>query len=562
MNPWMPFGVHGVAEAAALFALTFLSEDAAVLSAAVMVASGMMSWELGFAACFFGIWLGDLWLYGMARAFGAPFAARFEVAPAMMRSQAWFEKRGALVLVVSRFVPGLRLPSYLAAGTMRFPVKLFTLVTGVVAAVWVAAIFVGGRFLGVGKIPFLRDHAIWLAVGAVAVVGATAWTRSGVRPAADRSIPRSGRSAVEKCRSAERVDRRRDTRRSLGARFTQWEFWPAWIFYMPVGFFYAWLGLRHRSFTLPTAANPGLPMGGLVGESKFDTLRVLQSACPKETAQTWLIGTGPADERFAELRTLAESQTVTLPFILKPDIGQRGVGVKLIRSTEAARDYLSTVTVPVVLQRYAPGPREVGVFYYRLPAEATGHIFAITEKIFPVIEGDGERTLAELILADRRASIVAHTYLRRFAESRDTVLAAGETLKLVEAGNHAQGCIFQDGMHLATPELLRTLDRISQSVPGFFIGRYDIRYATDDDLRSGCGLTIMELNGAGAEATSIYDARNSLLSAYRTLYRQWELVFRIGALNRTRGTRPASLLTLLREWRRTTRLIADYPIAD
>ena len=107
--------------------------------------------KLGFAACFFGIWLGDLWLYGMARAFGAPFVARFEVRTAMQRSQAWFEKRGSLVLVVSRFVPGLRLPSYLAAGAMRFPLRSFMLVTGVAAAVWVTAIFVGGHFLGVGE---------------------------------------------------------------------------------------------------------------------------------------------------------------------------------------------------------------------------------------------------------------------------------------------------------------------------------------------------------------------------------------------------------------------------
>jgi hypothetical protein len=334
------------------------------------------------------------------------------------------------------------------------------------------------------------------------------------------------------------------------------------LFYTPVGFFYAWLALRHHSFTLPTAANPGIPMGGLVGESKFETLRVLQCACPNETAQTCLIEPGAADDRFAELHILVESHAVSLPFILKPDIGQRGVGVKLIRSMEAARDYLATVAVPVLLQRYAAGPREVGVFYYRLPGEATGHIFAITEKIFPVIEGDGERTVEELILADPRAAIVAQTYLRRFADLRDTVLARGETLKLVEAGNHAQGCIFRDGMHLATPELLAALDRISQSVPGFFIGRYDIRYATDDDLRAGRGLTILELNGAGAEATSIYDARNTLLSAYRTLYRQWELVFRIGALNRARGTRPVSLPTLLREWRRTSAFIADYPFAD
>ncbi|MGB8166293.1 MAG: VTT domain-containing protein [Chthoniobacteraceae bacterium] len=545
MAPWMPFGVHGVAEAAALFALTFLSEDAAVLSAAVMVAGGMMPWELGFAACFFGIWIGDLWLYGMARAFGAPFAARFAVAPALMRSQAWFEKRGAFVLVVSRFVPGLRLPSYLAAGAMRFSLKSFIIVTGLAAAAWVAAIFVGGHFLGVGKIPFLRDHAIWLAVGAAATAGASMMLKPVLqRRAAQEQLARFSQWLAPL------------------RRWTQWEFWPSWLFYAPVGFFYAWLALRHRSFTLPTAANPGIPMGGLVGESKFETLRVLQGACPDETAQTWLIEPGDAETRCAGLHRIVESQAVSLPFILKPDVGQRGVGVKLIRSMEAARDYLAAVSVPVLLQRYAAGPREVGVFYYRLPDEATGHIFAITEKIFPVIEGDGERTVEELILADPRAAIVAHTYLRRFAEQRTTVLARGEKLKLVEAGNHAQGCIFQDGMHLATPELLDKLDRISQSVLGFFIGRYDIRYATDDDLRAGRGLTILELNGAGAEATSIYDARNSLLSAYRTLYRQWELVFRIGALNRARGTRPASLPMLLREWQRTSALIADYPFAD
>jgi membrane protein DedA with SNARE-associated domain len=525
----LPLG--GVPEAAALFALTFLSEDAAVPSAAVMVASGVLSWELGFAACFLGIWLGDLWLYGMARALGAPFVTRFHIAPAVQRSQAWFEKRGSLVLVVSRFVPGLRLPSYLAAGAMCFSLRTFTIVTGLATAAWVTAIFVGSHFLGVGQVPLIREHAPWIALVAVATALAAMALRRVRWPAFVR-------------------------------RWTQWEFWPAWLFYAPVGCFYAWLGLRHRSFTLATAANPGLPMGGLVGESKFDTLRVLQCACPDAVAETWLLAPGTPDDRFVELHIIVESHAVTLPFILKPDVGQRGVGVKLIRSLAAARAYLEEVTAPVLLQRYAPGPGEVGVFYYRLPEESAGHIFAITEKIFPVIAGDGERTVAQLIAADPRAAIVAHTYLRRFAHLRETVLAPGTTLKLVEAGNHAQGCIFRDGRHLATPELLATLDRISQSVPGFFIGRYDIRYATDDDLRAGRGLAILELNGAGAEATSIYDARNTLLSAYRTLYRQWALVFRIGALNRARGHGAASTAQLLAAWRQTSALVAAYPLAD
>lgn len=94
-----------------------------------------------------------------------------------------------------------------------------------------------------------------------------------------------------------------------------------------------------------------------------------------------------------------------------------------------------------------------------------------------------------------RAAIVADTYLRRFAAQLQRVLARGEILKLVEAGNHAQGCVFRDGMHLATSALTAVIDRISQSIPGFFIGRYDLRYTADEDLHAGRGFTILELNG-------------------------------------------------------------------
>ena len=105
------------------------------------------------------------------------------------------------------------------------------------------------------------------------------------------------------------------------------------------------------------------------------------------------------------------------------------------------------------------------------------------------------------------------------------------------------------------------MDAISQRIPGFFIGRYDIRYASEEDLRAG-RFGIVELNGSGAEATSIYDARNSLLAAYRTLFRQWRLVFEIGAANRTRGTAAPPIASIFRAWRENSALVATYPIAD
>src|SRR5207249_8627842 len=111
-------------------------------------------------------------------------------------------------------------------------------------------------------------------------------------------------------------------------------------------------------------------------------------------------------------------------------------------------------------------------------------------------------------------------------------------------------------------ELERRIDEISQKLEGFFIGRYDLRYSSEDDLRAGCNFQIIELNGAASEATSIYDARNSLLAAYRTLFRQWELVFAIAAANRRRGAGATSLALLWRKWREYSQLVGTYPTAD
>jgi hypothetical protein len=345
-------------------------------------------------------------------------------------------------------------------------------------------------------------------------------------------------------------------------RFKYWEFWPAWMFYPPVAVYCLWLSIKHRGLTLPTAANPGIFSGGLVGESKMATLKNLMESSPEFTAEAELLQGTSSQERLESLLEICRRCGIEYPFILKPDVGQRGAGVKLVRSEVQVRDYLDRTTAPLIVQRYAPGPHEAGVFYYRFPYEFAGHIFAITEKVFPKIVGDGQSTIAELIWKDRRARFLVDKYLQRLHERREEVLAAGETLKLVEAGNHAQGCIFRDGMHLSSPALIETIDSISRKLPGFYIGRYDIRYASEADLRAGRDFQIVELNGAASEATSIYDSRNSLFNAYRTLFHQWDLVFSIGAANRRNGIGTTGISLLWRHWRDYANWAASYPSAD
>lgn len=535
----MPF-----AKAAGFFFATFVLEDAAAVGAGLLLASGGISWPPAFIACFLGIWMGDAGLYFLARYAGRGWFERSSLrrfSAKVAGSERWFAERGTSILVFSRLVPGARLPTYLAAGFLRVPLARFLFVTGVASCLWTIAVLFLAQAFGTRLTSWLGTykHAGLMSIGA------------GVILLAVLQLLRRAFRNFNFRRFADRL-----------ARWRHWEFWPAWVFYPPVAIYCLWLAVKYRGLTLPTAANPGIFSGGMVGESKSAMLKELHDTSPEFTAEAEVIDGDSAEARLRSLVDIRARLNLSFPFILKPDVGQRGVGIKLVRSREQAAAYLRQTSAPLVVQRYATGPQEAGVFYYRFPHETRGHIFAITEKIFPKLVGDGRHTIGELIERDPRARFVADTYLKRFASRRDEVLAAGAELKLVEAGNHAQGCIFRDGMRLCTPELAARLDEISQKLHGFFIGRYDIRFASEDDFRAGKYFQIIELNGAASEATSIYDARNTLWSAYRTLFRQWDLVFAIGAANRRRGCSVTKLMLVWAKWREYSRMAVTYPIAD
>src|SRR5437773_727481 len=382
----------------------------------------------------------------------------------------------SLKFVAGRFVPGWRLPTYLAAGLLSMPVTRFALVTAFGALLWIGGIFIIAKLLGAPAL--LRFSSVQGKIAVIIFVGlvlaATLFAFRRLRWAAVAGVGDSGHAGglpIE-------INRDHRSRLQLPAcirRWMHWEFWPAWLFYIPVGVYYVWLAIRHRSLTIPTSANPGIATGGFVGESKLEILDQLRRRSPQFTAEAFLIEGRTTTDRLLCLHRICCQQKIALPFILKPDVGQRGNGVRLIQSMRAALEYLQSVDAPVIVQRYVAGPREAGVFYYRFPHQSRGHIFAITEKIFPTITGDGIHTVGELIRTDLRAALMARTYLRRFAHRRSEILSVGEVLKLVETGNHAQGCIFRDGGHLRTDALERVIDNITRNVPGFLVVRYDIR---------------------------------------------------------------------------------------
>src|SRR5713101_4882452 len=135
-----------------IFLATFIYEDGATLLAATLSASGGLDPRIGLLTTFFGIWAGDMGLYGLGSVFGRHTAQsrwlqKYLKPESLAMAQAWFAKHGSLALVMSRAIPGSRLPLYVAAGALRLPFRLFAKTTAVCSAVWVCAIFAIWRFV-------------------------------------------------------------------------------------------------------------------------------------------------------------------------------------------------------------------------------------------------------------------------------------------------------------------------------------------------------------------------------------------------------------------------------
>jgi membrane protein DedA with SNARE-associated domain len=528
---------------------TLVSEDLACITAGALVAEGRIGFLPATLACFIGILGGDLLLFLAGRSLGRPLLAVRIVRSALgdgavQRSTAWLDRRGAAIVLASRFIPGTRLATCVAAGALGSRPWAFAGWFALAAALWTPLIVGAATVVEteVARSGILAGSALGWRIALVAIALAILWRLAHTAlswPARRRAL-------------------------ACWRRWTRWEFWPRWLFYPPVVAWIAWLGVRHRGLTVFSAANPGIPGGGFVGESKFDILQALGMDHGDVARAVLVPAAADAAQRLRLARRFLQAHGLELPVVLKPDQGQRGDGVAIVKTLDDLHVRLAEARSDMVLQEYVPGI-ECGVFYYRRPSAPRGRIFSVTEKRFPQLVGDGRRTIDALILADDRAVCLEGVHRRAHAADLDRVPGRGERVDLVEVGSHCRGSIFLDGGALVTPAMEEAFDAIARRFDGFFFGRFDVRAPSLDDMRAGTRLKVIELNGVTSEATSIYDPGRGLLDAYRTLFAQWRLAFEIGAENRRRGARVwtiGELARMVRAYRARARVTAGAPAPD
>ncbi|MEF1256471.1 D-alanine--D-alanine ligase [Vibrio sp. M260112] len=344
------------------------------------------------------------------------------------------------------------------------------------------------------------------------------------------------------------------------------EFLPAWFFYTPVVLQSAVLSMAHRDWALPLIANPAIKLSGMVGESKHD---IFTSA--GETANQWILpfitlfkSSNHTDDLLNESLQQLDAANLSYPLVAKPDLGCRGVGVKLIHSNQQLREYIESFPLSgrFLLQKKSPYSAEAGVFYVRQPGETKGRIISITLKYSPYVVGDGQSTLQQLIDKCPRAGKLQHLYLPRHSEHFDLVIPANNQFQLAFAGSHSRGAIFRDGNQFITPALEQQLDTILTEFEGFNYGRLDIKFRDIHALMNGECFDILEINGASSEAAHIWDSDTRLREIFSTLLTQYRLLYQIGAKQKKQGHKTPSLGALLRAWREEKRLTQRYPMTD
>ncbi len=597
--PWL----QGIVAALA----TFVLEDPTTVGAGLLVADHKMAFLTAFVGVSAGIALGDLGLYGGGRLLGPRLVGKGPLTPERLeRAQGWFQKNVIHAVVFSRFVPGMRLPTYFGAGMLRAPFWRFAVTAIVASVVWTLILLTATIALGRQILPILGRWR-W-PVAAVALLLLVVFQR--------------------------RAGSRRPATRNESPVVSSFEFWPPWLFYIPVALKWLQLAIRHRGLLLPTSANPSIDGGGFIGESKSEILDLVP-ARQRSWVARWITAVGGQDPGVVQ-KAIREAG-FDFPVVAKPDIGQRGAGVQPIFRWDDLRAYTESFPADVtfVVQEFAGGAaiagrlarpsdqfslrdrkdgtqrgylsneatsrtrqyvagdelrkgpcgvpylrsqqitgekvglndhpsgfgdvQEAGVMWWRKPGEDQGLVTSMTLKVFPALTGDGRRTLGELIEADRRAGHLAGVYKKRHCSELDRVLDSGEVFPLVFAGNHCQGAVFRDGTALVTPELEARIEGIARSIPEFWFGRFDIRFDDLGRFLSGEDFKIIEINGASAEATHIWDASITLREAYRVLFEQFDVLFSIGAANRQRGFNPLSLGRFCRDLWAYRKLEKRYP---
>lgn len=292
-------------------------------------------------------------------------------------------------------------------------------------------------------------------------------------------------------------------------QYNSFEFGPSWWFHLPMYVLGVLWAIRLGKANYFAAANPALENGGLFGYSKYVAQNHFPQANLPKTCRVH------SDEGFDVVLERIKGQGISFPFIIKPDVGERGKGVAVIHDENGLRAYLNDQPKePYLVQDFVGKSQEYGVFFLKNPATGELSILSLTRKIPLQVVGDGISSVFELIQKHPRACRYQNLFR---VEDPTSIPMQHEVIKLSPMGNHCKGAVFLDYSHYISPEVTAAFCKIFQAVEGMYYGRLDVKVDDLRDLSDPGSIIILEVNGANAEPIQIYSPEKAYREGLKTI---------------------------------------------
>ncbi|MCX2575611.1 NRDE family protein [Pedobacter sandarakinus] len=320
--------------------------------------------------------------------------------------------------------------------------------------------------------------------------------------------------------------------RTLKIKTLNWEYWPMHLVYAPMYLYWFYLSLKARSLFFFSAANPMRQHSGFAMEKKSDCYKHLPQQCyPKSIGFNSQTST-------TDLLLALKKKEMDFPVIVKPEIGERGTGVKLVKTLPDLVQYVQSAKTDFLVQEFVTFEKEIGIFYYRMPSDKSGTLTGVVEKELLSVKGDGTSTIAALLNKNDRHFLQLPLLETTNPLALLEILKVDEERLLVPFGNHCRGALFTDVSHKISPSLIDVIDRVCKHLPEFYFGRLDIKYHSWEKLLQGEDFYIMEINGAASEPAHMYDPKHSIFFAWREIKKHWDLLYKISMVNARRSNKP------------------------
>lgn len=157
-----------------------IPEDITLITAGILSSLGTISFHGAMIAGFLGVLVGDSILFFLGRKFGAraysfPVIRRLWTPERIAIAESKIRRNGKFICFIARFMPGLRAPIYLTAGTLGVKPAVFLLSDGFAALISVPIWIYVGNWFGDnldGVLAFAKkvNTGLLIALGVVVIV--------------------------------------------------------------------------------------------------------------------------------------------------------------------------------------------------------------------------------------------------------------------------------------------------------------------------------------------------------------------------------------------------------